>query len=153
MNDVANAPEHEWPATHRSTAIATHARASRQHTGMKMAPKNIPDDLKEFIVLCIPSVAFLEAVFLMRSENQQSWDRQRLAGALYLDEGKAEKLLVQLERAETAVACNAPPSQYRYQPLSDLFRQRIDQLADLYSENLVGITKLIHRRARLRHGS
>ena len=112
-----------------------------------MVPKNIPDDLKEFVVLCIPSVAFLEAVFLMRSEIQQSWDCQRLADVLYLNEGEAEKLLAQLERAETAVACNAPPSQYRYQPLSDLFRERIDQLADLYSENLIGISKLIHRRA------
>jgi hypothetical protein len=115
-----------------------------------MAPKNIPDDLKEFIVLCIPSVAFLEAVFLMRRENQQSWDRQRLADALYLDEGEAEKLLALLERAETAVACSATPSRYRYQPLSDLFRERIDQLADLYSENLIGISKLIHRRTPLR---
>lgn len=115
-----------------------------------MTPKNIPDDLKEFIILCIPSIAFLEAVLLMRSDRQPSWDRQRLAGALYLDERQAEKLLVGLARAETAVTCGEAPGCYRYQPLSDLFRQRIDQLADLYSENVVGITRLIHRHAAWR---
>jgi DNA-binding MarR family transcriptional regulator len=118
-----------------------------------MPPKNLSDDLKDFIVLCIPSVTFLEAVLLMRIGHQKSWDRRSLAGALYLDEPMAERLLDALERAETAVVCNAASRQYRYQPLSDLFRQRIDQLAGVYSENLVGITKLIHRRIALDHAS
>lgn len=54
---------------------------------------NIPEDISRFVLLAVPSVAYLEAMLLMRRENAQPWDANRLAERIYVDEKAARNLI------------------------------------------------------------
>ncbi|TFW35360.1 hypothetical protein [Massilia horti] len=105
----------------------------------------IPEELQRFVLTSIPSVPFLEALLLLRGDPAQQWHPDTLARRLYIRDRMAQSLLEDLCRAGMAVRC-APPAEhcFHYQPSSTAMRRRIDQLADLYSKQLVEVTTLIH---------
>ncbi|MET0983112.1 MAG: hypothetical protein ABWY02_13495 [Telluria sp.] len=105
----------------------------------------IPEDLRRFVLSSIPSVPFLEALLLLRANPTQQWHCATLAGRLYVRERTAQALLDDLCRAGMCTPCD-PPSHacFQYQPSSEMLRERIDALADLYSRHLVEVTVLIH---------
>jgi len=108
---------------------------------------DLPDEIRRFILTSIPSVPYLEAVLLMRSEPDARWDPRRVAGRLYVAERQAAELLEAL--AASGIAAHEPAQeggQYRYAPSSAELRERLDTLAHTYSVNLVGVTDLIHSR-------
>lgn len=114
---------------------------------MDTAP--IPEDLRRFVLTSVPSVPFLEALLLLRADPGQQWTGESLAGRLYISERTAQALLDELCRAAMARPCASPDPQarahaYCFAPASELLRERIDQLADLYARHLVDITHLIH---------
>ncbi|MCC2955643.1 hypothetical protein LK542_08460 [Massilia sp. IC2-477] len=93
----------------------------------------------------VPSVPFLEALLLLRANPGQEWTGEMLAGRLYTSERTAQGLLDELCRAGMAAPCPAPQAQqYCYAPASEALRERVDNLAELYSRHLVDITNLIH---------
>jgi hypothetical protein len=103
---------------------------------------SIPDELKRFILTSVPSVPYLEAMLLLRGEAQAAWDAPMLARRLYVTQARAAELLQQLAEAGFV----APAAQgWRWQPPPEV-AQRIDQLAETYSDNLLGVTELIHSR-------
>lgn len=104
----------------------------------------IPDDITRFILLCIPSVPYLEAMLLLRRENTRPWDYIRLAQRLYLSESVAQTLLSELHANGVLEIVDQKLALYSYQPQSDDLRQMIDRLADAYAKNLVGVTNIIH---------
>lgn len=105
----------------------------------------IPEEIRRFVLTSVPSVPFLEALLLLRADPAQQWHTDVLARRLYISEKVAQGLLNELCKAGMAAPCDPPlPDCYRYQPSSDVLRLRIDQLADLYSKHLVGVTLLIH---------
>ena len=105
----------------------------------------IPEEIRRFVLTSVPSVPFLEALLLLRADPAQQWHTDTLAGRLYISDKVARGLLEELCKAGMATPCDPPiPACYRYHPSSDALRQRIDELANLYSKNLVGITLLIH---------
>jgi hypothetical protein len=105
----------------------------------------IPEDVRRFVLTSIPSVPFLEALLLLRADPAQKWQRETLAGRLYIRDKVAQALLDDLCLAGMADRCPEPPQNcYRYQPASQALQARIDQLADLYSKHLVEVTLLIH---------
>lgn len=68
-----------------------------------------------------------------------------LARRLYTSERTAQGLLDELCRSGMAQPCPAPHEHcYCYAPVSELLRERIDGLADLYARHLVDVTNLIH---------
>ena len=81
-------------------------------------------------------------MLLLRREPGAAWDAGALASRLYLQPSRAADLLQQLADAAFVVA---RPEGWRWQPAADA-AQRIDQLAHVYSENLLGVTELIHAR-------
>lgn len=103
---------------------------------------SIPDEVRRFILTSVPSVPYLEAMLLLKGEPGVPWDAAALARRLYLQPGRAADLLQQLADA-TFVA--ARPDGWHWQPSPDA-AERIDQLAHVYSENLLGVTELIHSR-------
>ena len=109
-----------------------------------MSKTRIPDEVRRFILTSIPSVPYLEALLLLRAEPARPWDAQRLAGRLYIGEGQALELL----QAMLAAGVTARPddTSFTYGPAHEGLRTLIDQLADSYARDLVGVTGLIHSR-------
>lgn len=108
----------------------------------------IPDDVKRFILLAIPSIPHLEALLLLRGEKGSPWDARRAAQRLYMHEKKAHELLSDLHAAgflSSAREATEPPI-FDYAPSSDEVREMIDRLADIYARNLVDVTNLIHSK-------
>jgi hypothetical protein len=103
----------------------------------------IAPELRRFILTSIPSVPHLEALLLLRNAPATLWTSALLAERLYLGEKSAAVLLVELAGVGIAAAESAG---YRYQPRSGELRDRIDQLALAYSNQLLEVTHLIHSK-------
>jgi hypothetical protein len=108
-----------------------------------MTKPPIPDDVRRFVLTSIPSVPFLEAMLLLRSDAARSWDAAGAARRLYVGEAQSLALLHALSDAGIATVDGVG---YRYAPASQGLREAIDALAHTYSVNLMGVTELIHSR-------
>jgi hypothetical protein len=56
----------------------------------------IPEDVAQFIIEKIDSVAQLEALLLLRDNPQQQWDVAAVAKRLYIDDEQPGKVLARL---------------------------------------------------------
>ena len=106
----------------------------------------IPNDVARFILLGIPSVPYLEAMLLLRSETDHPWDAKRAAQRLYLAENNAQSLLEELCGKGIVELVDQQTRLYRYHPVSEEIAQVIDLLAKVYAENLIEVTNLIHSK-------
>lgn len=106
----------------------------------------IADDIRRFILTSIPSVPYLEAMLLVRSETARPWDSVRLAQRLYMPEKAAATLLTELNEAGILQADEESPVLYRFAPATGELQQMIDRLAVVYSAHLVEVTNLIHSK-------
>lgn len=121
-----------------------------------MKSRNLPDDIRRFILTSIPSVPYLEAILLLRTEPDADWEVRRVAGRLYVGEKQAAELLAALTEAGIAGRVNQAVNQtdetqgevalFRFSPATVELRELLDALAQTYSANLVGVTDLIHSR-------
>lgn len=111
-----------------------------------MGQVSIPDSVKRFVLLAIPSVPYLEAIILLRSEPDKSWNSKEIAQRLYLNDGSGQALLNELNVGGIVVNDEHAPLLYRYQPRTGDLQRMIDLLADIYPKNLVEITNLIHSK-------
>ena len=101
----------------------------------------IPEDLVRFIHTSIPSVPYLEALLLLRSEPATLWKAESVARRLYLSVPAVRELLAELCASGLAVNTD---SCYRYSPQSAELQQLIDRLAQSYSSQLLEVTRIIH---------
>lgn len=111
-----------------------------------MDQSDIPDSLKRFILLFVPSVPYLEALLLLRNPATSLWDAATLAPQLYLSDAAAQSLVEELLKNGVLVADDVARGKFRYQPRTAELAQMIDQLAHFYSRNLIEITHLIHAK-------
>lgn len=116
-----------------------------------MDASNIPDDVRRYIVQCVPSVPYLEAITLMSANAEATWDARLLAQRLYLDEPRAETLLHELRAAGIATA--DADGRWRYAPASPQLAELLARVVDIYARHLVEVSTLVHsksnRKARL----
>lgn len=103
----------------------------------------IPDDVRRFILMAVPSVPYLEAVLLMRRAGPASWGTAELARGLYLNDKAAAALLEQLLAAGVSAADPARAGNCLYAPSAELAAM-IDRVAEVYASNLIGVSTLIH---------
>lgn len=103
----------------------------------------LTDDMRRFILLNIPSVPYLEALLLMRDEENYHWCKEELAKRLYINVDRANDLLSQL-CASGIIEKDDKIHTYYYHPCTEEMRETIDQLAVIYSKNLIEVTNLIH---------
>jgi hypothetical protein len=106
----------------------------------------IPEHIQRFILSSIDSVAYLEAVLLLRYDPHRGWDPQSMAQGLYVSEKKAEELLTNLCSAGFAVLKEGSDCLYFYSPVSAELKETINQLNEIYSKNLIEVTNLIHSK-------
>jgi hypothetical protein len=121
-------------------------RGALESTRKFMNRDPIPDDIKRFILLAIPSIPHLEALLLLRGERDAPWDGMRVARRLYMHEKKANELLADLRAGGFLSGAGEEPALFGYAPRTAALRQMIDRLADIYARNLVDVTNLIHSK-------
>lgn len=103
----------------------------------------IDPELRRFLLTSVPSVPYLEALLLLRSDAHAHWQPSSLAARLYLPERRAAELLAQL--AQAGVASGDEEGGFRYAPGAEL-AVLLDRVSLAYASDLVGITDLIHSR-------
>jgi hypothetical protein len=104
----------------------------------------IPDDVRRFIVTSVPSIPHLEALLLLRDASITAWNAEILAQRLYIGTRQAADLLNVLHQGGFLVPIEGSPGQYRYQPSHPSLREIVEKLAQAYSEDLIGMTNLVH---------
>lgn len=112
-----------------------------------MADEFIPEDVKEFIVGRIHSVAELEALLLLRRDPQVAWGAEALAGRLYISPRETAEVLSHLHEEGLISLSGDEPVEYHYQPNSPEVASLVDRLAEAYAKYLVAVTHLIHSTA------
>ena len=115
---------------------------------VKMAEHIIPEDIAQFILEKIESVAQLEALLLFRGNKEKGWSVKALASRLYISEEQTAQLLLVLSAQGFVSANPEEPSAYRYQPGSAELHEKLERLAEFYSKHLVPITNLIHSKPK-----
>jgi hypothetical protein len=108
----------------------------------------IPEDVKNFIVKYLDSIAQWEGLLLMRTDAGTEWDAKAIANGLYIKESEGVKILSQL--SEKGFITETQSELYKYSPFSPEAKQMIDKLASMYRQYLVPITHIIHYKAESR---
>ena len=108
----------------------------------------ISDDVQRFILLAIPSVPYLEALLLMRSLPDRTWDSIHIAQQLYLSDTVGAGLLTELMATGVVSADQRQSGRYRYRPQSEQLARKLDLLAAIYAKDLIGVSNLIHSKSR-----
>ncbi|HSV36569.1 MAG TPA: hypothetical protein VLI46_13485 [Ramlibacter sp.] len=111
-----------------------------------MTPTDMPGDVRRFILTSVPSVPYLEAILLLRSDPGASWDASRVARRLYLAEQKAAELLQALAAAGVAGEVGEAPGCFQFRPVTAELAGMLDRVAQAYTTHLLGVTDLIHSR-------
>lgn len=109
-----------------------------------MTSPELQSDVRRYLLSSVPSVPYLEAVLLLRTESGLGWDAAGLARRLYVPERRGIELLGQLRESGIAVAAGQS-GLVRYGPDPEL-AALLDRVADAYACDLVGVSSLIHSR-------
>lgn len=110
-----------------------------------MAKREIPPDVRRFILTSIPSVPHIEALMLMRSTAPAKWTAKGISERLYVPPAVALAVLTDLCRSGMLLHDEAL-SIYFYESRPEPVCDIIDSVASLYGTHLVEITMLIHSK-------
>jgi hypothetical protein len=108
-----------------------------------MADEQIPEDVREFILRYINSIAQLEALLLLWREPEMAWDVADLAKRLYISEEETGEVLAQLS-ADGLI--NPSEGAYRFDRAD--WQQVVARLDETYSKQLIPVTNIIHSKPR-----
>lgn len=109
-----------------------------------MATQYVPDEIRDFILKHIASVAQIEALLLIWSNPEKRWSVPRVAARIYTNEAEtahaldglcANGLLV---RAEDAFGLST----------SEENTEMIGRLKEAYARHLIPVTDVIHGKSR-----
>jgi len=109
-----------------------------------MDPAAIPEELRRFVLIGVPSVPFVEALLVFREQAGTALAIEVLARRLYISERQAAEIIEQL-RAARIVRAATEGVGHVYDPNPEL-AQMLDLLAQHYRTHLVEVTALIHSR-------
>ena len=112
-----------------------------------MSEGAIPDDVQQFLLKTIDSVAQWEAVLFLRAHVGSPMDVAAVAGHLYISEAEVAPLLAQLTRRNILTESDG---RYAYAPKTEALDDKIGRVADLYRQYLIPVTNLIHSKPRSR---
>ena len=107
-----------------------------------MSVDPISEDIREYITRHVDSIAQLEALLLLRSQPNESWDLLKLAQRLYISEPEVSHALAHLIDARV-VSVN--DRIFAYEPAPDI-RDIVERVADTYRRHLIPVTDLIHSK-------
>lgn len=111
-----------------------------------MASDPIPDEVRQFILNNIDSVAELEGLLLLRRSPETAWSAGELARELYVSVPQSEVVLERLHSHKLLRIDSSGPSTYRYGPESGDLAETVERTANTYSSFIVPVTNLIHSK-------
>lgn len=106
----------------------------------------VPEDVTEFILKHIDSVAAIEALLLVRSRSDHDWSIDELAKRLYITEDQTMAVLSSLCNSALVVELEGNPLRYRFQVASKNLERIVTRVAEVYAKHLVPVTNLIHSK-------
>jgi hypothetical protein len=115
-----------------------------------MSDEIIPDDIRQFIMQSIDSIAQMEALLLFRNQPETQWSTITIAQRLYMTEKQAQLILDQFVNRGIIFKLPGKTALYQYKPLSQELAEMIDKTVDFYGRFLVPVTHLIHSKAQAR---
>ena len=113
--------------------------------GPQLPDELISEDLRDFILRHIDSIAQLEALLLLRRHPGETWTAASSAQRLYIGEADASSVL---EHLCAAGLLSCAEGQYRFAGQSEDNRAMIEGLAESYANHLIQVTNLIHGKPR-----
>lgn len=111
-----------------------------------MANSPIPDNIRRYVIQCVPSVPYLEALLLMRERPTVFWQAEVLGRRLYLGEQDTARLLLKLHADGLVARDPGDRTAYRFAPVSPELEDIWAELAAVYARNLIEVSTLIHTR-------
>ncbi len=108
------------------------------------ASEPIPQEVRDFLLRTIASIAELEALLLMRREAAH-WSADALADRLYVSHAEAEHVLQVLM---SLGALSRDAEGYRYHCTSSELDSMVAKTAEVHARQLIAVTKLIHEHGR-----
>jgi DNA-binding MarR family transcriptional regulator len=107
-----------------------------------MSDEPIPDDVRDYIINHVHSIAQLEALLLLRARPEESWQLVKMAQRLYISEPEVSDALSRL--VEGGIV-SFEHGMFAYRPSTEI-RGLIDRVAMTYTRHLIPVTNLIHTR-------
>lgn len=141
------------PYTKRSAPPLPHDRVHRgEHPALPrpttsahdMATQDVPDDIRDFIMKHIASVAQIEALLLIWSNPEKRWGVSKVAARIYVGQAEAADALDELAahgllvRKDEAFGLSASEENVKM----------IGRLKDAYARHLISVTDVIHGKSR-----
>ena len=115
-----------------------------------MTEDPIADDVRQFILENVDSVAHLEALLLLYHNPETGLSIDEIAGRLYIDRQQAEEILTRLSELGLLSITQKGVTSCRYQPESAELKSQVERLAETYSKYLIPVTNLIHSKPKTR---
>ena len=115
-----------------------------------MDEKFIPDDIAQFVIEKIDSVAELEALLLLRREPNRKWTPDEISRRLYLTAREAFEILVGLSTKGLVLYKAGASGWYEYEPGTADLGRLVDRLCETYAKLIVPVTNLIHGKSKKR---
>jgi hypothetical protein len=111
----------------------------------------VPQQVRQFVLERIDSIAQLEALIMMRNAPDSWWPSTVMAERLYIGEKTCRVELDALrDRGLLVGKEDSVGWSYRYYPSTGDLRELMDRLVYYYSKHLVPISNLIHSKPRTR---
>jgi hypothetical protein len=109
---------------------------------------DLPDDLRDFIIAEIDSIAHLEGLLLIMENREQVWSEQTVAQRLYITDNQAAQILSSLAEAGFL---HAAGSGFRFSCKSEELEDMVRRLAQAYRQRLIAVTNLVHSKPSRLH--
>jgi hypothetical protein len=135
------------PKMARSAASPNRHRAALAEEDLATLADNdlIPEDLRDFVLRYIDSIAQLEALLLLRRNPGETWTAETSAKRLYISEVEAKTVL---DRLCAVVLLSCSGGRYRFVGQSGEQKEMVARLADIYARHLIQVTNLVHGKPR-----
>ncbi|SFI30530.1 hypothetical protein [Nitrosomonas sp. Nm34] len=115
-----------------------------------MADELIPEEVRQFIIDKIDSVAELEGLLLLRNQAEIEWDSATLARRLYINPQQTQEILAHLHAQGFLAVKENNLISYIYQPNSPELAEMVNRVAEIYAKYLIPVTNLIHNKPQSR---
>lgn len=112
-----------------------------------MATQDVPNDIRDFILKHIASVAQIEALLLIWATPEKRWGISQIAARIYANEIETAKALEGLcnvgllDHRDGTFGLNTPEQTV----------ELIGRLRETYARHLIPVTDVIHSRSRSAH--
>lgn len=111
-----------------------------------MSKDPVPEDVRQFILDHIDSVAELEGLLILRRSPESPWSADSLSREIYTSREQAEEVLSKLSARGFLEPAAEIPGVYIYRPRSVETPPVIDRVYETYKKYLVPVTNLIHSK-------